>query len=80
LKSLARQLQGSVVGRADPAYATARLLFNTRFDSLSALAVVYCETPDDVEKTVVWARGQGIRIRPRSGGHSYAGYSSGTDE
>jgi FAD/FMN-containing dehydrogenase len=78
LEALARQLQGSVVGRADPAYSAARLLFDTRFDSVLPLAIVYCETASDVEKTVAWARRERIPMRPRSGGHSYGGYSAGS--
>jgi FAD/FMN-containing dehydrogenase len=78
LKALARQLEGTVVGSADPGFASARLLFGTRFDLVSPLAVVYCQTPEDVQKTVAWAKRRGIRIAPRTGGHSYGGYSTTT--
>ena len=39
-------------------------------------AIVYCESAQDVEKTVRWARKHAIHIVPRSGGHSYGGYST----
>ena len=39
-------------------------------------AIVYCESAEDVEKTVRWAGKHAIRIVPRCGGHSYAGYST----
>jgi hypothetical protein len=72
---LARTLQGEVVVPGDPSYAHSRVLYNTRFDGLHPHAVVFCETLADVERTVHWAGRHKIRIVPRSGGHSYGGYS-----
>jgi len=37
---------------------------------------VFCESLSDVQKTVRWARKHSVRIVPRSGGHSYGGYST----
>ena len=76
LAELRRQIRGDVVGRTSGAYPRARQLFNTRFDSVRPLAVVFCETAADVQKTILWARKHAFRIAPRSGGHSYAGYST----
>jgi FAD/FMN-containing dehydrogenase len=76
LRELRRGLQGDVVTRGDPGYAAARLLFNTRFDGVKPLAVAFCESPEDVERSVRWARRNGVRLAARSGGHSYGGYSS----
>src|SRR6266508_5636574 len=73
---LARGLRGDVVVRGDSGYDQARVLFNTRFDSVKPRAVVFCESREDVERTVHWARKHAIRIVPRSGGHSYGGYSA----
>jgi FAD/FMN-containing dehydrogenase len=78
LRQLARQIQGSVVAAGSPAYAQARLVYDTRFDGVKPMAVVYCETPTDVAKTIAWGRKYGIRIAARSGGHSYGGYSTTT--
>ena len=72
---LARTLQGNVVVPGDAAYAQARVLFDTRFDGIHPHAVVFCESLTDVERTVRWARRHQLRIAPRSGGHSYGGYS-----
>ncbi|TML25409.1 MAG: FAD-binding oxidoreductase [Actinobacteria bacterium] len=72
---LARTLQGDVVVPGDPAYGQARVLFDTRFDGVHPHAVVFCESLTDVERTITWARRHGLRIAPRSGGHSYGGYS-----
>jgi FAD/FMN-containing dehydrogenase len=76
LAELQRSIAGTVVGRASPAYDRSRHLYNTRFDALRPLAVVYCQSIADIEKTIRWSRRHGIRIAPRSGGHSYGGYSS----
>src|SRR5438105_13935693 len=72
---LARTLQGRVVVPSDAAYAQARILYDTRFDGVHPEAVVLCESLTDVQRTVRWARKHALRIAPRSGGHSYGGYS-----
>ncbi|MFY9579114.1 MAG: FAD-binding protein, partial [Gaiellaceae bacterium] len=72
---LARTLQGDVVIPGDPAYGQARVLFDTRFDGVHPHAVVFCQSLTDVERTITWARKHDLRIAPRSGGHSYGGYS-----
>jgi FAD/FMN-containing dehydrogenase len=74
--ALARGLEGDVVVRGDAAYDQARLLFNTRFDAAKPRGVVFCESLQDVERTVRWARTHKVRIVSRSGGHSYGGYST----
>jgi hypothetical protein len=75
-RELARTLRGDVVQRGASGYDAARRLYNTRFDSVHPQAVVYCESLADVQKTVRWARRHNIHIVPRSGGHSYGGYST----
>jgi FAD/FMN-containing dehydrogenase len=73
---LARALRGDVVVRGAPGYDAARVLFDTRFDAVKPRAVVFCESREDVERTVHWARRHRVRIVPRAGGHSYGGYST----
>lgn len=70
----ANGLTGQVIWPQDEAYAEARLDFNTRFSSHPAVIVV-CESIEDVQNAVRWARQQGIPLRARSGGHSYEAYS-----
>lgn len=76
LTELRRQIRGDVVGRTSGMYSRARRLFNTRFDTVRPLAIVFCETAADVQKTILWARKHAFRIAPRAGGHSYGGYST----
>jgi FAD/FMN-containing dehydrogenase len=75
-RELDRSIGGDVVQRGASGYDTARLLFNTRFDSVRPQAVVYCESVGDVQKTVRWAHKHKLHIVPRAGGHSYGGYST----
>ena len=76
LRELANRVKGPVIGRSSPAYAKAHVLFNERFDGIRPLAVVRPANVADVREAILWARKYGIRIRARSGGHSYAGYST----
>ena len=78
LKELAKSIHGTVVAPGSPAYAEARLAESTRFDAIHPHAVVYCANAGDVEKTILWARKYGVHVVPRSGGHSYGGYSTTT--
>jgi FAD/FMN-containing dehydrogenase len=77
LRQLARSLDGELVTRSSPGYRRAKQLYDPRFDTIRPLAIAYCETVEDVEKAVSWGRRNGVRPVPRSGGHSYGGYSTG---
>jgi FAD/FMN-containing dehydrogenase len=74
---LARMLDGDVIVPGGTHYAAARALWDTRFDGLRPRAVAYCANAADVQRTLRWARGHGVHVVPRAGGHSYGGYSSG---
>jgi FAD/FMN-containing dehydrogenase len=75
--ALAKTLDGHVVVPSSAGYDAARKLWDTRFDALRPRAIVYCSSIPDVERVVRWGRRNAIHVVPRSGGHSYAGYSSG---
>ncbi|MEV6547348.1 FAD-binding oxidoreductase [Streptomyces sp. NPDC051597] len=76
--ALARSLAGSLVRPEDAAYPTARQLYNTRFDGLRPAAVAYVANDDDVRECLAFARAHRTPVALRGGGHSYAGWSSGT--
>ncbi|WP_328467458.1 FAD-binding oxidoreductase [Streptomyces sp. NBC_00448] len=76
--TLARSLDGSLVRPQDSGYDVDRRLYNTRFDSLRPAAVAYVTGADDIRTCLEFARRTGITPVVRSGGHSYAGWSSGT--
>ncbi|MFD8206994.1 FAD-binding oxidoreductase [Streptomyces sp. NPDC059695] len=75
--ALGRGLQGGLVRPGDADYATARQLYNTRFDHLRPAAVAYVANTADVTECLAFARRHGTPVAIRNGGHSYAGWSSG---
>ncbi|MEU3918792.1 FAD-binding oxidoreductase [Streptomyces sp. NPDC029004] len=75
--ALARGLDGKLIRPGDAAYASARQLYNTRFDSLKPAAVAYVAGEDDVKECLAYAKAHRTPVSIRNGGHSYAGWSSG---
>jgi FAD/FMN-containing dehydrogenase len=75
--ALAGDLAGRLVRPDDHDYATARLLYNPRFDHVRPAAVAFCATPADVRNCLAFARRYGVTPTPRAGGHSYLGASTG---
>ena len=73
---LAGSLDGTLILPADPAYATARLAWNAHYDTTPA-AIVRVAGDRDVATAIAFARDHGIRPIARSGGHSFAGFSTG---
>ena len=71
------RISGSVILPNDAAYGSARLLYNRRFDP-RPIAIVRPTGESDVQRTIEFARTNGIRLSVRSGGHSYIG-ASGCD-
>ncbi|MFI6053979.1 FAD-binding oxidoreductase [Streptomyces violascens] len=76
--ALAHSLQGKLVRPADADYAAARQLYNTRYDTQRPDAVAYVAHEADVQECLAYARAHRTPISVRSGGHDYAGWSSGT--
>ena len=76
LAALHRTLDGDLIARGAPGYAQARLGWNPRFDGVRPLAVAYAKTIADVRRVIQWANRYGVRLATRSGGHSFAGYST----
>ncbi len=72
---LASGLRGELIRPGQPAYATARLAYDPRFDDLHPEAVVRAASTADVSRTIRFAREHDLPFAARSGGHSYGGYS-----
>ncbi|WP_030267475.1 FAD-binding oxidoreductase [Streptomyces violens] len=70
-------LDGQLIRPGDAAYATARRLYNTRYDTLKPAAVAYVKHAADIAECLAFARRHGTPVAIRNGGHSYAGWSSG---
>ncbi|GGK64555.1 FAD-binding oxidoreductase [Sphaerisporangium melleum] len=76
--ALGRGLSGRLIRPGDAAYDTARRLYNPGFDGIRPSGVAYCAEPGDVAECLTFARRFGVPVTSRSGGHSYAGWSTGT--
>jgi FAD/FMN-containing dehydrogenase len=76
--ALRAKVAGGVLLPGDAGYDAARRAYDTLFDGNKPAAVARCTRPEDVQACVEFARAAGLRIAARSGGHSYAGYSTPT--
>jgi FAD/FMN-containing dehydrogenase len=59
-----------------PGYESTRKPAMARFHDVRPRAAVLCETAEDVSEAIWFARRQGLRTVPRSGGHCFAGRST----
>jgi FAD/FMN-containing dehydrogenase len=67
---------GRVLRPGEPGFG-ACMPFNKRFAASTPDAVVSVTGTAGVLRAIEWAREAGVRVMPRGGGHSYAGYSAG---
>ena len=59
-------------------YPVSKELFDPRFDYKRPAGIAYCASPRDVSACLAFVRKFGLPVAARSGGHSYAGWSSTT--
>ena len=71
-----RQLRSAVRGRVLVPRDSIRIVYNRRFEGARPDALVLAESTADVAAAVRWANRFDVRVIARSGGHSYAGYST----
>jgi hypothetical protein len=76
-RDLTAALEGDVVLPGSPRYDEVRRPQIPRFHDVRPQAVVLCRTPHDVAEAIAFARRSGIGVAARSGGHDFAGRSSG---
>ncbi|MBD0707893.1 MULTISPECIES: FAD-binding oxidoreductase [unclassified Streptomyces] len=74
---LGRQLTGRLVLPSDAGYEVAKQLELAQFDVVRPKAIAYCASAADVSRAVCFAQEQGVPVAVRSGGHNYAGVSTG---
>jgi FAD/FMN-containing dehydrogenase len=75
-EGLRRGISGQVVLPGSDAYEWARPPFTAWFDDLQPQAVVRCAAPEDAAEVIAFARRHRLHTATRSGGHSFAGFSS----
>jgi FAD/FMN-containing dehydrogenase len=78
LRELARAVRGRLLVPGSRGYAAAAHVYNERWDGRRPRAVLIADGVADVQAAVRWAARNGVAIRARSGGHSYAGWSTVT--
>jgi FAD/FMN-containing dehydrogenase len=76
LDALAGVLGGRLIRPNDARYGAAAQLYSPRFDGVRPVAVARCASTDDVQRCLEFVRATGTAVAARSGGHSYAGYST----
>ena len=76
VRSSGPPIRGPVIKRGAPGFLQAAHVYNERFDGVLPSAVARPHDAIDVRTAVRWGVSHGVPIRARSGGHSYAGYST----
>ena len=74
--TLARRLSGRLVLPGDRGYGEIALPNNLRYAAVRPAGIAMCRNAQDVSASILWAREHGAPLVARSGGHSYAGYST----
>jgi FAD/FMN-containing dehydrogenase len=69
-------IRGQVIKHGAPGFLDAAHVYNQRFDGVLPTWVARPIDSADVRKAVSWGVANGVPLRARSGGHSYAGYST----
>jgi FAD/FMN-containing dehydrogenase len=75
-RASAPPIRGQVIRRGASGFAAAAHVYNERFDGVLPNLVVRPIDAADVRTAVSWGVAHGVPLRARSGGHSYAGYST----
>ena len=57
-------------------YPAATVINATRYMGVRPAGIAVCVSPEDAAACVTWARDTGVPFAVRSGGHSYAGFST----
>ncbi len=78
-RTLAAAIRGPVFTPSSRGYAAAARIYNELFDGVRPQAVARPVDARDLQAAVRWCIGHDVRLRSRSGGHSYAGYSTTSD-
>jgi FAD/FMN-containing dehydrogenase len=78
LEKLRRRLRGRLLVPGDKGFAEAIAPANGRYLDVVPIAAALCADEHDVVTCVTWSRRYGVEPAGRTGGHSYAGYSTTT--
>lgn len=76
LRQLDQSLRGPLFTPGTTGYELGRTPYNERFAGIRPLAVARPRDAADVRQILLWSARTGVPVAARSGGHSYAGYST----
>ena len=74
--ALRARMAGELLLPSDAGYDAVRRPYNSLYAAHHPAAIARCTTPSDVQACVETARNSRTLVAARSGGHSYAGYST----
>jgi FAD/FMN-containing dehydrogenase len=77
--TLQQAIRGHVFSRGQPGFLSAAHVYNLRFDRVLPTAVARPLDAVDVQNAIRFTVSHNVPVRARSGGHSYAGYSTLSD-
>ena len=75
-RDLARRISGPVLRPGDPGFAAIALPNNLRYASIIPQGIARCASATDVAQAILWSQQNNIALTTRTGGHSYAGFST----
>jgi FAD/FMN-containing dehydrogenase len=73
---LASRLSGHLLRPDDAKYPAAAIINAARYQGTRPEGIAVCASPEDAAVCVDWARENSVPFAVRSGGHSYAGFST----
>ena len=76
--ALARKLSGPLLRPGDPGFSVIAQPNNLRYAKVLPGGIARCQSAEDVAQSILWSRRYAVPLVARSGGHSYAGYSTTT--
>jgi FAD/FMN-containing dehydrogenase len=75
-RELARRLSGKLLRPGDPGFLGIARPQNLRYADVLPTGIARCRTSIDVAHAILWCREHDVPLATRSGGHSYAGFST----
>jgi FAD/FMN-containing dehydrogenase len=75
-QGLAGRLSGQLQRPGDPGFADRARPQNLRYADIRPAGIAVCRNQSDVAQAILWCREHDVPLVTRSGGHSYAGFST----
>ncbi|MFZ0680248.1 FAD-binding oxidoreductase, partial [Candidatus Binatus sp.] len=75
-RELAHRISGPVLRPGDHGFRATALPNNLRYASILPQGIAKCASATDVAQAILWSQQNDIALITRSGGHSYAGFST----